>query len=99
MVEGAAVGGVLGGVTGYLIGGNATSTAIGAGAGAVAGGIGGYYVARQKAAGNQNALTNAVFSDLSTENKKIDGVERRLPPPRPMPGARGGRSAAQIPRA
>lgn len=75
MLEGAAIGAGVGALSGYLIGGNAQSTLIGAAAGGVVGGIGGYYVAKQKAAsGNQAALTNSVYSDLSKENGQIDGV-------------------------
>jgi hypothetical protein len=75
MLEGAAIGAGVGALSGYLIGGNAQGALIGAAAGGVVGGVGGYYVARQKAAaGNQSALTNSVYQDLSRENGQIDGV-------------------------
>ncbi|HZT51845.1 MAG TPA: SH3 domain-containing protein [Stellaceae bacterium] len=75
MIEGAAVGAGVGALSGYLIGGSTQSTLIGAGAGAVVGGATGYYLAKQKAAnGNQSALTDSVYQDLSRENSQIDGV-------------------------
>ena len=40
MVQGAAIGGVAGGLAGYAIGGNATGALVGAGTGAVLGGMG-----------------------------------------------------------
>ncbi len=74
MVQGAAIGGVAGGLAGYAIGGNATGALVGAGTGAVLGGIGGYYSAKQKANGDPSALTLSVYQDVSQENSQIDAV-------------------------
>jgi hypothetical protein len=74
MMEGAAMGAVLGGLAGYAIGGNATGALVGAGTGAVIGGVGGYYAAKAKANSSPGALTASVYSDLSNENRQIDGV-------------------------
>ena len=75
MLEGAAIGAGVGALSGYLIGGNAQGALIGAAAGGVIGAAGGYYAAKQKAAaGNQQALANSVYGDLSRENGQIDGV-------------------------
>jgi hypothetical protein len=74
MVQGAAMGAVLGGLAGYAIGGNATGALIGAGTGAVVGGASGYYLAKQKATSDPNALSASIYSDVAAENQHIDGV-------------------------
>jgi hypothetical protein len=75
MFEGAAIGALSGGLMGGLIGGDVKGALIGAGAGAVVGGTVGYYSAKQRAnSGDQAALTQSVYQDISTENTQIDGV-------------------------
>ncbi len=69
------IGAAVGGLTGYLAGGDAKSTLFGAGAGAVTGAVGAYFIAKQKAAnGNPTALADSVYDDLNNENSEIDGV-------------------------
>jgi outer membrane lipoprotein SlyB len=76
LVQGAVIGAVGGAATGallgFLAGGDASSAAIGAGAGALAGGLGGYFVARQQAYSDRNALVQTVYDDVSRENVQID---------------------------
>ncbi|HUZ75782.1 MAG TPA: SH3 domain-containing protein [Stellaceae bacterium] len=75
MVQGATIGAAVGGLTGYLAGGDVKSTLFGAGAGAVTGAVGAYFIAKQKAAnGNPTVLADSVYDDLNTENSEIDGV-------------------------
>jgi hypothetical protein len=75
MFEGAAMGALGGGLMGGLIGGDWQGALIGAGAGAVVGGTVGYYNAKAKAnGGDQAALTRSVYQDISSENTQIDGV-------------------------
>jgi len=94
MVEGAAMGAVLGGLAGYAIGGNATGALVGAGTGALIGGVGGYYAAKAKANSSPGALTASIYSDISNENRQIDGVTATF---RNLKDCRI-RSAAQIKR-
>lgn len=74
MIQGAATGALLGGLSGLLIGGDAKGALIGAGAGAVVGGATGYFAAKQRATSDPVALTQAVYTDIYNENAQLDSV-------------------------
>ena len=72
IVQGAAIGGLVGGVAGWLVGDSKRATAIGAATGALAGGIGGYLMAKQRVATDAAALNDSVLRDVVGENQEID---------------------------
>jgi hypothetical protein len=64
MVQGAATGALLGGLSGLLIGGDAKGALIGAGAGAVIGGATGYLAANHRATSDTLAQTQPLYNDI-----------------------------------
>ena len=74
MVQGAATGALLGGISGLLIGGDTKGALIGAGTGSVLGGATGYFTAKQRATSDPVQLTQAVYTDVYNENQQIDSV-------------------------
>lgn len=77
IIQGAAIGGVLGagtGVIGALIAGGdvGKGALIGGLTGLVAGGVGGYYSAKQQDIADQQALAQSVRSDIIAANGEID---------------------------
>lgn len=72
VLQGSLAGAAVGGVLGYVFGGDTKSALLGAGAGAVAGGAGGYYVTkRQQSFANEEERVASMTADVEADNEKL----------------------------